>query len=548
MGKRIIAITLGPCVHVAGIYSFFRLAEAAGYQTHFLGIGTNIPDVINAVREDRPDYLAVSFRLTPSVGARLGQDLKNALDEAGLSEQKLIFGGTPPVAQLARESGIFTAVFCGDEKEEDILGFLRGEKIAGDASTYYGERLIERLRLKRPFPLIRHHFGLPNLEATIDGVGRLAEAKVLDVISLAPDQNAQASFFRPNDMDPSQDGAGGVPIRTPADLQRLYTASRTGNQPLMRCYSGTRDLEKWALMAQETIHNAWAAIPLFWYSRLDGRSDRPLSEAIDENQKVMAWHGKREIPVEVNEAHHWSLRGAPDAVAVAAAFLAAYNGKQAGVKDYIVQLMLNNPPGTSSSNDLAKMGAKLRLIEELVDDNFRVIREIRAGLASLSPRANIAKGQLASSTQLGLALDPDIIHVVAYCEADHAAGVEEIIESCDIVEGVLKNGLFGSPDLWKDPKVISRCNQLMDDARFILDKIARLSDAEDPWSDPMTLSLAVRSGLLDAPQLAGNPEAFGRVRTGVIDGACQALCADGKRVLTEKERLTVNSNQLTVNG
>ena len=539
MGKRIIAITLGPCVHVAGIYNFFRLAEAAGYETHFLGIGTQLSEVINAVREDRPDYLAVSFRLTPTVGARLWQDLKNALDEAGLSDQKLILGGTPPVAQLARESGFFAAVFCGDEEEEDILGFLRGETTEGDALTSYGESLTERLRLKKPFPLIRHHFGLPCLEATTDGVTRLAQAKVLDVISLAPDQNAQASFFRPNDMDPSQDGAGGVPVRTPIDLQRIYAASRTGNQPLMRCYSGTRDLESWALMAQETIHNAWAAIPLFWYSRLDGRSDRSLSDAICENQKVMAWHGKRGIPVEVNESHHWSLRGAPDAVAVAAAFLAAYNGKQAGVKDYIAQLMLNNPPGTSPINDLAKMGAKLRLIEDLVDDDFRVIREIRAGLASLSPRVNIAKGQLASSTQLGLALNPDIIHVVAYCEADHAAEVEEIIESCGIVQGVLKNGLFDSPDVWKDPQIMNRCNQLVDEARFILDNISQLSEAEDPWSDPTTLALVVKTGLLDAPQLAGNQEAYGKVRTGMIEGACQALATDGKRILSEKERITV---------
>ena len=45
------------------------------------------------------------------------------------------------------------------------------------------------------------------LEETIAGVGHLAEARVLDVISWAPDQNAQESF-PPGEMDTAQDGAG----------------------------------------------------------------------------------------------------------------------------------------------------------------------------------------------------------------------------------------------------------------------------------------------------------------------------------------------------
>lgn len=54
-------------------------------------------------------------------------------------------------------------------------------------------------------------------------------------------------------------------------------------------------------------------------------------------------HGERNIPVEVNDPHHWSLRDAHDAIGVADAYLVAYNAKQMGVKDYVAQYMLNVP-------------------------------------------------------------------------------------------------------------------------------------------------------------------------------------------------------------
>ena len=61
----------------------------------------------------------------------------------------------------------------------------------------------------------------------------------------------------------------------------------------------------------------------------------------------MRWHAEHGVPVEMNESHHWSLRDAPDVVAVVAAYLAAYNARAAGVRDYVQQLMFNNPPCTS---------------------------------------------------------------------------------------------------------------------------------------------------------------------------------------------------------
>lgn len=538
MKKKIIGASIGHCVHVAGVLNFLRLAEACGYQTTFLGVGLKPQELIGALREDDPEYLALSYRLTPEVAVRLFSDLKNALREAGLAHKKLLFGGTPPAAKAAEASGLFFKVFSGEEEEAEIISFLKGEN-AGVKNEEYGDTLIDRIRMKHPYPVIRHHFGLPNLRDTVDGIRRLARSKVLDVISVGPDQNAQESFFHPEEMDPAQNGAGGVPIRSEEDLRAIYEASRTGNYPLLRIYSGTRDLLKWGEVAVRTINNAWAAIPLFWYNRLDGRSSRPLIEAIKENQEAISWYASQGIPVEVNEAHHWSLRGSPDSVAVAAFFLAAYNAKKAGVKDYIAQIMLNNPPGVSGIMDLGKALAGLALVERLAGPDFRIHREIRAGLASLSVKPAVAKGQLAASTVLGLALNPEIVHVVAFCEADHVATPDDIMESCGIVQGVFKNMLFDAPDLTRDPRVLARKEELIAEAELILKAITGLArpDTEDPLLDPRVLADAVHCGLLDAPQLKGNPEAAGRVRTGIIGGACRVLSADGRRILSEEERI-----------
>jgi hypothetical protein len=106
---------------------------------------------------------------------------------------------------------------------------------------------------------VRHHFGLPTLEATRAGIVRIAEAQVLDVISLGIDQDAQANFFHPERQNPRRRGAGGVPVRTPDDYRLLYEASRRGNYPLLRTYSGTDDFIRLAEMYVETINIAWCA-------------------------------------------------------------------------------------------------------------------------------------------------------------------------------------------------------------------------------------------------------------------------------------------------
>jgi methylmalonyl-CoA mutase cobalamin-binding subunit len=535
---KIVGAALSSCVHVAGIAHVLELARERGWEAVFLGPAVPVPDVVQAIRKHEPDVVALSYRLTSGSAAAVLAELKRALEAAGEPRRRYAFGGTPAVCEVARRLGLFEAVFDGTEGQEAVVAWLEGAG-APVPGHEWADMLLGRVEQLRPYPLLRHHFGQPTVEATVDGARRIAEAAVLDVLSLGPDQNAQESFFRPEEMAPGESGAGGVPVRSSDDLRRIYAASRCGNYPLLRCYSGTRDLIRWAEVLLETIHQAWAAVPLFWYSTIDGRSNRPLVEAIRENQATMAWYTARGVPVEVNDAHHWSLREAPDGVAVAAAFLAAYSAKRMGARTYVAQYMLNTPPRTSAAMDLAKMLAKRDLIWSLHDGSFSSLCQVRAGLTHFGPEPNRAKGQLAASTAVGLALEPDIVHVVGFSEGDHAATADEVIEACEIAHGVLADLRSGRPDVTSDPLVEERRAELREEARLILDEIRRLagpSEAE-PLASPETLAEAVRVGVLDAPHLRPSTECRGAVKTRIVKGACVAWDDEAGRPLPEAERL-----------
>jgi len=536
--KIILGCAIGNCVHIGGLNHFLRLAELEGYKTYSLGPAVPLERLFNEIEKYSPDIVAISYRLTPEVAENLFDELKKRIDEKSLHNIKFIFGGTPSVAEVARKKNIFEKIFDGTKSIDEVKSYLKGIH-KKNIHEIYPQTLLERIEQKYPYPIIRHHFGRPTLKETIEGIKKISEAQVLDMISLGTDQNAQEFFFAPELMKPELDGAGGVPVRKKEDLIALYEASRCGNFPLMRCYSGTNDLIKWAEMSVETIHNAWAAIPLTWYSVMDGRSKRPLEISIAENQKAMKWYAVHNIPVEVNESHQWSLRDAHDSLAVAMAFLAAYNAKKVGVKNYVSQFMFNTPPGTSPQMDIAKMIAKNELIEELRDDNFNIIREVRAGIAHFSPDPHIAKGQLATSAFISLALKPHILHVVAYCEGDHAVYPEELIESCKIVHGVIQNSLYGYPEFENDEIIIKRKNELKEEAKYLLQALKNYGKnlSDDPWSDAKTLASAIKIGILDTPHFIGNPHLCGKIKTNLIDGAWYAIDENTGNILSEKERL-----------
>jgi methylmalonyl-CoA mutase cobalamin-binding subunit len=538
MAKVVIAAALGECVHVAGITNFLHLAEMAGWRTVFLGPAVPVEEVLQAARREKADLVGVSYRLTAETGERLLAEFAEAVDELRDKGVRFAFGGTPPVAEKARRMGFFERVFDGSEPAEAVMAYLKGQVTPEPVESDIPQRTMDRIRWKAPFPLLRHHFGLPTMEETVKGIQKISQARVLDVISLGIDQDAQENFYRPERQNPRRKGAGGVPVRSPEDYTALYTASRCGNYPLMRTYSGTDDFIQLAEMYVATINNAWCAIPLFWFNQMDGRGPWDLEGSIREHQEVMRWYGERDIPVELNEPHHWGMRDAPDVIYIVSAYLAAYNARACGVKNYIAQLMFNSPPGLSDAMDLAKMVAIIRLLDTLKRPDFSIHLQTRTGLLSYPLDTAAARAHLATSIYLQMALSPDIVHVVGYNEAHHAATAEDVIESCLMARRAIENALRGMPEMTKSPEVDVRARQLISEAHTTLRAIRNIAppDAKDPYTDPATLTRAVTLGILDAPQLRNNRFAQGKINTRILDGACVSIYPNGTR-LSEAERL-----------
>lgn len=538
--KILVAGALGECVHVAGVMNFLRLAELAGWRTVFLGPAVPVEQFVDAVRRERAQLVGVSYRLTPETGERLLGEFAEQVADLHAEGVRFAFGGTPPVAQRAATIGLFERVFDGSQPSEAILAYLKGSDETASTEVSWPQKAIDRIQWKAPFPILRHHFGLPSLEATRQGIEQIAEARVLDVISLGIDQDAQESFFHPERQTPRARGAGGVPVRSAEDYRLLYQASRRGNHPLLRTYSGTDDFLRLAEMYQETIQNAWCAIPLFWFNQMDGRGPWDLPGSIELHQQVMAWHGQRGIPVELNEPHHWGLREAPDVICVVAAYLSAYNARASGVRDYIAQCMFNSPPGLSDRMDLAKMLAYLDIIRPLAGPEFRVWRQTRTGLLSYPLDPDQARAHLATSVYVQMALRPHILHVVGHSEADHAATAAEVIEACQMARRVVENALRGAPDLTADEAIQARSVELVRETGVTLRAIASLPhpSGHDALTDPAVLTRAVELGILDAPHLRNNRWARGQIIARIDSrGACLATDPDSGRPWSEAERL-----------
>ena len=120
---------------------------------------------------------------------------------------RFAFAGTPPVAARARALGFFERVFSGDEANDTVLAYLKGQ-------------------------IIRHHFGLPTMRDTLTGVARIAKAGVLDVISLGIDlestESGASGFGRLNvvtsDMEEALSGADIIMVVVPSSAHAEIAA------------------------------------------------------------------------------------------------------------------------------------------------------------------------------------------------------------------------------------------------------------------------------------------------------------------------------------
>src|SRR5699024_10421125 len=114
---------------------------------------------------------------------------KEKIERQNINNVKWMFGGTEPTAKIAEKSGIFHKIFYGTEDIDEVIAYLKGKDYK--KQEFYPKDLITRINSKYPYPILRHHLGLPSLEKTTEAIEKIAKAEVLDVISIAPDQNAQ---------------------------------------------------------------------------------------------------------------------------------------------------------------------------------------------------------------------------------------------------------------------------------------------------------------------------------------------------------------------
>ena len=182
--RTVVAAALGECVHVAGITKFLRLAEEAGWRTIFLGPSVPIAEVIRTAEMEKADLVGVSYRLTPETGERLLGEFAESADSLRNQGVRFAFGGTPPIADRAKALGFFERTFEGGESAELVIAYLKGQSVNSQSETDYPQKTIDRINWKSPYPLLRHHFGLPTIKGTEKGIRDISDAQAIDVISL----------------------------------------------------------------------------------------------------------------------------------------------------------------------------------------------------------------------------------------------------------------------------------------------------------------------------------------------------------------------------
>ena len=577
--------------HMLGISRVDELLQACGFKTVIADEGVcealcNPAEAGNSslirkwLRVNRIGILCFSYRLGADNAVEIFQKLMYQLQFHGLLAKdggaiKAVYFASLPSAcdAVKRIYAHDVGVFRGDETPADTLEIMGidpslapsdmvgenpydaalqdfGRDVAetGDwasvapvdrqTSSAFGtkrEKVVDRIEHGRELglpPLMRAHAGpyQPNRREAVKLFGswcrQLAHVGMLDVLSIGTSQLTQERFGEDWSGRPN---GGGVPIDSPDEYERIWQA---GRPMLVRTYAGTRGIPALAVMYEETMNIAWHALSLWWFSRIDGRGPNSVLENLHghfEALRLIASAGK---PYEPNVSHHFAFRGADDVTYVVSAVLAARAAKRVGIRDLILQIMLNDPKYTWGVNDLAKARATLSLVRELEDSNFRVYLQARAGLDYLSHHMAKAKSQLAAVTALMDDIEPDnprspdIIHVVSYCEGSDLATPEIINDSVRITRYALdryrllrRRGQVD--DMTCDGDVSERMSFLIQGARDVL---ATIEECVDRPYTPQGLYDIFRLGFLPVPQLMYCRDGFReavrwstKVRNGRVD-------------------------------
>ena len=567
--------TIGNDPHTEGLFKAANIAKLAGLDTLVLPPGETLKGIAQAINRHNPHYVGLSYRLSPEVGVRELISVLTRLKELGVlfkpngDQRKIAFAGLPKTVNilreiypqlpcqvflvpqetclLARAASVLDFIEVYDKRREFILDKLKEELFPYQIKVLdqLAEEVIskEEYRLEPPLnipskqamtslpyrsieakrPLIRTHFGIPSdsIAPTVEGIKILANAKVVDEISLGSSDLSQRYFGKPEEFKIRKND-GGVPYKDYNDLVKLFQATRQGNYPSIKPYAHVSDILNFIDICIKAgmLIGAHQAIPLFWFNELDGRGPLSVSESIEEHILAVKKLAKLGIPTEMNDPNQWSSRYAHDSIIVADYGLITGVMTTSGVKDIIYQFQFNKPAETGDFADLAKMTAAIEISNKIAAYRKPLPAmwiETRTGIEHLSPDMDKAKYQLARSTLLQMFLNPQIIHLVSYCEANYAARPEDIIESSQIVRRAVRLFMENKPDLMKyikDSIVTNRKEHLIKEASFLLKEIGKLNplfQGDDlstyaPYlANAPTLKEAIKRGYMAAPGIS-HPE------------------------------------------
>ncbi len=516
------------------------------------------------IKDNRITHLGISYRLDPMDACYIMRDLMLTIREHNLMEdnggliERIFFAGLPESCQLIQEEyGPLIKCFIGSESVQETLSIMGLEdseipKVLLEGSNYdnqlnnlatvfiqsdtyasfkpiknnrykefgtHKDHLILRLKnhyLTSDLPLTRVHVG-PYLSDREEAVRlfeswckELAETDYLDIVSIGSSQLTQSNF---NEDWTGLTNGGGVPIQTKEEYKRIYQASRP---LLLRTYSGTKNVPYLAHIHEESINIAWHALSFWWFNQLDGRGPNSLLTNLQEHIETLNYIAQTNKPFEPNIPHHFAFRGSDDVTYVLSAVLAARTAKKYGINDFILQVMLNTPRYTWGIVDIAKARAILKLINPLINSNFNVILQPRAGLDYFAPDIDKAKIQLAHVSMLMDDIEPmkvnspEIIHVVSYSEALYLATPKIINESIQITLSALdyyRKYKDTHPEFLVqfENEIDEKTNELIHEVSILLNSID--TNIDDPYTAQGLYDI-FKYGYMQTPYLWANKEEF----------------------------------------
>ncbi len=602
-----VATSLANDPHTEGMHNASKIAALGGVESLILPPSLDYVDFFEAIHKNQPMYIGLSYRQNENVAVEELSKVVNYLYSTGLVKKeddvKIQFAGLPKTIRIL-ESKISelplkvilcknsskvldrvteTVDFFDIKKDRDeiirrvyeelvpkgieIFDQLADEAIWGDdyknepplaipsveACRDYTIRIAES-----EFPVLRSHFGIPapDIQPTVEGIKELAEARVLDELSLGSSDLSQRYFGHPEMFDRMKND-GGVPYKDFNDLVALYQASRRGNFPGVKPYCHVTELVKFVHQCLDAgmLRGVHQAVPLFWFNELDGRGPAIVRDSIKEHFECVRELAKEGIPVEMNDPNQWSSRWAHDTIIVTSYALISAVMTMCGVDNMVLQMQFNKPKETGDYADLAKMSAGLEMARRISAGRkhpARIYRETRTGIESLSADMELAKWQLARSTFLQMCMNPHIIHIVSYCEANYAARPADIIDSSKLIRRVVRIFRQNKDEITKNihvPIVEERKKFLLNECEYLLNEIAKLHPRYTPVSvenmaqylgNAEVLATAIENKMMSAPGII-NERYRGNFITkplkyGMINAVEDYI---GENTLIERERLKI---------